>query len=316
MPCGQAIASELASMERLKRIQSQITMGGFQYLLNLGSPPSQTNLTTGKVRALQRRTRPPAAPTSRSQSMARTESVVSTGAGKSAVPNLQHVWEAAEAQDPANVAPDEHCHVCLLEFPGACGQGSENAPKRQCVDGEQGKKAAEPFDCIRLPKCVGHYFHRDCIEKWFREKPKCPSCLAYYGEEIGPQPDGQMTCRKMPHSLAGFEGYGCIEIMYSIPNGIQDERHPNPGERFYGTTRCAYLPDTPEGNKVLRLLQRAFKNRLVFNVGTSLTTGASNSVIWNGIHHKTSRYGGPFGYPDPTFLNRVTEELASKGIID
>lgn len=51
-------------------------------------------------------------------------------------------------------------------------------------------------------------------------------------------------------------------------------------------------------------------------VGTSVTTGRANTVVWNGIHHKTNTYGGTacFGYPDPTYFNRVKLELADKGI--
>ncbi|XP_056129825.1 probable E3 ubiquitin-protein ligase DTX3 isoform X2 [Lampris incognitus] len=92
--------------------------------------------------------------------------------------------------------------------------------------------------------------------------------------------------------------------------------HPNPGVRYPGTDRVAYLPDSPEGNRVLGLLRRAFEQRLIFTIGTSMTTGMHNVITWNDIHHKTSIWGGPrcFGYPDPTYLVRVTEELREKGI--
>ncbi len=64
------------------------------------------------------------------------------------------------------------------------------------------------------------------------------------------------------------------------------------------------------------LLRIAFDRKLSFRVGTSLTTGKNNTVIWNGIHHKTNTIGGTsqFGYPDPTYFSRVKEELAAKGI--
>lgn len=55
---------------------------------------------------------------------------------------------------------------------------------------------------------------------------------------------------------------------------------------YSGTHRVAYLPMTAEGERVLGLLQRAWDQRLVFTVGTSVTTGTSNTVVWNGIHHK------------------------------
>jgi len=36
--------------------------------------------------------------------------------------------------------------------------------------------------------------------------------------------------------------------------------------------------------------------------------------VWSGIHHKTSPAGGTFGYPDPTYLDRVTDELKARDI--
>ena len=64
------------------------------------------------------------------------------------------------------------------------------------------------------------------------------------------------------------------------------------------------------------MLKIAFDRKLTFTIGTSVTTGVQNTVIWNGIHHKSSLSGGAvnYGYPDPTYFNRVCEELASKGV--
>lgn len=63
------------------------------------------------------------------------------------------------------------------------------------------------------------------------------------------------------------------------------------------------------------LLAEAFKRRLTFIVGTSQTTGQKNSVVWAGLHHKTSASGGNFGWPDPTYFQRVTDELKDRGVI-
>jgi len=54
----------------------------------------------------------------------------------------------------------------------------------------------------------------------------------------------------------------------------------------------------------------------MFRIGQSITTGADNCVVWNGVHHKTSTSGGAqsFGYPDATYLERVKDELAQKGV--
>ena len=62
---------------------------------------------------------------------------------------------------------------------------------------------------------------------------------------------------------------------------------------YSGTSRTAYLPDNREGKEVLALLKRAFDARLVFTVGTSVTSGWRNQITWNDIHHKTNISGGP-----------------------
>ena len=64
------------------------------------------------------------------------------------------------------------------------------------------------------------------------------------------------------------------------------------------------------------MLAEAFRRRLTFKVGTSITTGHENVVVWQGIHHKTQTCGGTssFGYPDPTYFERVTSELQARGV--
>lgn len=55
---------------------------------------------------------------------------------------------------------------------------------------------------------------------------------------------------------------------------------------------------------MLRLLKKAFDQKLIFTVGTSRTTGAENQVTWNDIHHKTSTVGGPEKYSSQISLSR------------
>ena len=90
-------------------------------------------------------------------------------------------------------------------------------------------------------------------------------------------------------------GYGTIVIDYRFPWGIQGREHPNPGRFYDSRSHSAFLPDNREGREVLQLLRRAFDARLTFTIGTSDTTGLSNQVIWNDIHHKTTVSGGPSG---------------------
>ncbi|XP_048048392.1 E3 ubiquitin-protein ligase DTX3L-like isoform X3 [Megalobrama amblycephala] len=165
-------------------------------------------------------------------------------------------------------------------------------------------------------KC-GHEFCRDCISASEKSLGSiCPVCKEVYGTLEGNQPDGTMKVTKSRSNLPGYPHCGSIEINYYIHDGFQTEKHPNPGKRFLGTHRQAYLPDNYEGNEVLSLLHRAFQQKLIFTVGKSTTTGMDNVVTWNDIHHKTSRSGGPqsYGYPDPDYLKRVKDELKAKGI--
>ena len=113
----------------------------------------------------------------------------------------------------------------------------------------------------------------------------------------GNQPPGTMkwSFDSYPY-LQGYQGHGNIRINYYFPDGTQGPEHPSPGQRYYGTSRTAYLPDCPEGREVLHLLKRAFDARLTFTIGTSVTTGMRNLVVWNDVHHKTSIQGGSTWY--------------------
>ncbi|XP_061412730.1 probable E3 ubiquitin-protein ligase DTX3 isoform X2 [Lethenteron reissneri] len=170
---------------------------------------------------------------------------------------------------------------------------------------------------VTLDKCK-HSFCKACIEQAMKIKPVCPVCITFYGKIEGNQPkNGTMSSSVDSKShLPGHEEYGTIIIKYNFPHGVQKAEHSNPGVKFYGARRTAYLPDSPEGRHVLSLLEKAFTQRLIFTVGTSTTTGLQNCVTWNDIHHKTSKHGGPesYGYPDPDYLHRVKEELKANGI--
>ena len=137
---------------------------------------------------------------------------------------------------------------------------------------------------------------------------KCPNCSKIYGILIGDQPKGTMYAHISSNiHCSGYEDYDTIVIDYDFPSG----------KGYSGTYRTAFLPNNKEGKEVLGLLKVCFDRKLTFTVGTSVTTGVSNTTVWNGVHHKTNLYGGSthFGYPDKTYFNRVKEELASKGVI-
>ena len=90
----------------------------------------------------------------------------------------------------------------------------------------------------------------------------------------------------------------------TLDNGISSD----------GTHRISYLPLSDEGIQYLKMMIIAFKNRLTFKIGTSLTNKTDNSIVWAGIPHKTSTNGGPFGLPDSNYFNLLKEELSLRGI--
>lgn len=201
-------------------------------------------------------------------------------------------------------------------------QHSQSAPELQRVLSEEEKRCSicldDFIDKKILDKCT-HPFCKGCIELHFTYKPTCPVCGTVYGKVIGTQPDGTMTISSSKRrSLPGHEPHGYISVSYDFPDGTQTDVHPKPGKPYYGTSRTGYLPDCPKGRIVTRLLKVAFDRRLVFTVGRSRTTGMDDCVTWNDVHHKTTLAGGPqnFGYPDPTYLDRVLEELAAKGVTE
>lgn len=167
----------------------------------------------------------------------------------------------------------------------------------------------EPINVVLLDKCTDHFFHIECLSLLIGDKDnfRCPNCSMIYGILIGDMPYGTMTAyiSKNTH-CDGYKKNGTIIINYYFPDG----------DTYSGTIRECYLPDTKEGREILGLLKVAFDRKLSFTIGTSVTTGQTNTTVWNGIHHKTNIRGGPtrFGYPDPTYFNRVQEELAVKGV--
>ncbi len=133
---------------------------------------------------------------------------------------------------------------------------------------------------------------------------KCPFCQIVSGTIVGTCPDGTMKVKTLKTRCEGYEDVGSIEIHYFI----------NDSNGYY-LNRVAYLPDNDEGREILELLKIAWDRRISFTIGTSITTGAENTVVWN-IHHKTNPSGGTafFGYPDPTYFQRVKWELDAYGI--
>ncbi|KFO75633.1 putative E3 ubiquitin-protein ligase DTX2, partial [Cuculus canorus] len=208
---------------------------------------------------------------------------------------------------------DEDCIICMEKL--CSPSGYSDACESSTI---------KPETVGRLKNCQ-HTFHMLCMLAMYANGNKdgslqCPSCKTIYGEKTGTQPKGKMEVSTFPQSLPGHKDCGTIQIVYHISRGIQGPEHPNPGMPYTarGFPRYCYLPDNEKGRKVLELLRVAWKRRLIFTVGTSNTTGESNTVVWNEIHHKTemdTNLSG-HGYPDPNYLDNVLAELAAQGVTE
>ncbi|XP_041054081.1 probable E3 ubiquitin-protein ligase DTX2 isoform X1 [Carcharodon carcharias] len=209
--------------------------------------------------------------------------------------------------------PDEDCMICMEKLSALSG-----------YDGLSRMRNIQPGAVGKFTRC-GHVFHLLCMMAMYENGNKdgslqCPSCKIIYGEKTGTQPKGKMDIYLLPQSLPGYPDSGSIQIVYNIPHGIQGPEHPNPGKPYTarGFPRHCYLPYSEKGKQVLELLKVAWNRRLIFTVGTSNTTGETDTVVWNEIHHKTemgSNVSG-HGFPDPNYLDNVIAELAAQGVTE
>jgi hypothetical protein len=85
---------------------------------------------------------------------------------------------------------------------------------------------------VKLSRCVGHFFHQDCIVHCGAESfVQCPICSEIYGTRTGTMPKGTMSVSVLKDShCSGFEKVAAIQILYSFPDGTQSAEHPSPGE--------------------------------------------------------------------------------------
>ncbi|KAL4231078.1 E3 ubiquitin-protein ligase dtx3l [Mactra antiquata] len=211
------------------------------------------------------------------------------------------------------------CKTCQAGKPDSkCPQCKPIANSNSATKMQQCPICMDDVSKPKVLKCQ-HILCDACYAKVMKSTPKCPQCGLVLGIIIGDQPPGRMLYRTHKSIyLPGFEEEQCgtIEIWYEFPSGKQQENHPNPGKGYKGTQRRAFLPDNAEGREILHLLRKAFDRKLIFTIGHSTSTGEEDVITWNDIHHKTQIDGNThgYGYPDPTYLKRVREELDAKGV--
>lgn len=158
-----------------------------------------------------------------------------------------------------------------------------------------------------------HIYHRGCLERWFKQKRKCPQCQAQFGKITGNQPRiGTMSWRCEDFRLPGYEEaqsmVGTYVIEFEFPSCTDETGTPFDGRKLRG-----YLPANCVGTVLLELFKVAFRRRIMFGLGTSMSFGTFRPTF--NIHLKTnSRMGGEHGYPDDCYFKRSLEELRSNGV--
>ncbi|KAJ8276909.1 hypothetical protein GJAV_G00069260 [Gymnothorax javanicus] len=174
-------------------------------------------------------------------------------------------------------------------MPEVSETGKSSQPTATAAEEEICAHCSGPFK-NKLRLMCSHAFCADCLQTCVRKLGRqCPVCLKEL-KVLGDQPEGQMTAKH----VKDFLGKDCICITYSIPSALQMEAHPNPGKPFDGIQTESWLPGNGywkkgntwapvKGEEVLKLLEKAFEQKLIFTVAA--TDGATDRVDFNDIPH-------------------------------
>eukprot|EP00977_Amphora_coffeiformis_P005154 scaffold1102_cov147-Amphora_coffeaeformis.AAC.1 len=168
-------------------------------------------------------------------------------------------------------------------------------------------------DLYRIKGCQ-HVFHKGCATTIINKYSKCPCCRHFFKQPQGESPSSNLSVVFDPKLTCNGFSPGTIQLGYAMECGVQKSYHGNRGVCFGSNHRVAYVPDAPDGRKLLRRLVYAFLRGLIFQVGTSLTTGFSDQIIWGTMHQRTNTDTGTYGFPIPSYFVDCNQELDSYGV--
>jgi len=155
---------------------------------------------------------------------------------------------------------------------------------------------------------------RDAAEKHCKKCVKCRKATGKGKITIGSMPTGTMRIDNIKELVCPGHPKGTIVVSYKFGEGQRPEYDENPGQDYKSTFRLAYVPDNQAGRDLVKRLKFAFTRGLTFKIGTSLTTGEPNSIVWDSIPHKTTLDATPFGFPDDGYIPRANETLDVLGV--
>ncbi|CAJ1347647.1 unnamed protein product, partial [Effrenium voratum] len=213
---------------------------------------------------------------------------------------------------------DRDCSICSEEMGSSTSSSSSTTAQAVDEDGDAVMEESNASCAWRAPCSAegavfklhcGHFFHTNCIKRWFEQRAQCPLCQKDFGKVVGTQPRvGAFHWHLEMSSLPGHGGKRIV-IQFEFPAGQNEDGVNYPSRRERG-----YLPGNCEGILQLELFKVAFRRRVMFGLGTSMTSGRFRPTF--NIHIKTKCSGGPthHGYPDPDYFQRSMDELKRNGI--
>ena len=160
----------------------------------------------------------------------------------------------------------------------------------------------DTLDLVIIKTNCNHYFHKNCIDGWFKEKLICPVCKTVLNERVvGRGPCGTMTISLRDN--INCPGYNCgmLLITFDMQDVYKGARFGKliPGDQYYRNENV-YVPNNDSGLELLGYYIEAFKKKLLFIFGQSVTRG-SWGIVFGSIHFKTEpdQFGGyQWGYSD------------------
>ncbi|KAH0626986.1 hypothetical protein JD844_002334 [Phrynosoma platyrhinos] len=137
-----------------------------------------------------------------------------------------------------------------------------------------------------------------------------PSRARFSTGKISPPDDcatsaipGTFTAATLSQSLPGYYRDPTLKLIYDIPDGVQQARHPRPGHPYQGGRFEAFLPDNPEGQRLMLRLHKAFERGLTFQIQTC---GSEEKFFLGSLQRN--------GYPDAQYLHCIHLKLKELGI--
>lgn len=156
----------------------------------------------------------------------------------------------------------------------------------------------------------GHSYHATCLQRWFAQRQRCPRCQRAYGKVVGSQPRvGTLAWRSEGFGLPGCRASETLIVEFAFSPGVDEG-----GQHYEGRKPKCYLPGNCQGILLLELFKVAFRRRVMFGLGASMSFGTYRPTF--NIHIKTSsrRGGAEHGFPDSSYFERSIEELRTNGV--